>query len=430
MQKKKHILVVSQYFYPEQFRINDICQEWVKRGYQVTVVTGIPNYPEGRFYTGYGFFKRRTEKWNGVRIIRIPLIARGKTPVGMVVNYLSFVISSFLWVRFTKIKADYVFTFEVSPMTQALLGVWYSKKHKIPNYLYVQDLWPENVEIVTGIHSQLILKPIGKMVDYIYKNCDQIFATSPSFVKEICKRGAEAEKVHYWPQYAEEYYKPVKKSCIFEHIYFARNDATIDNVNAYDFRVKCGEVLAKDEDIKADIVVPVPDSGWAGAVGYSNESKLPLSEGLVKNRYVGRTFIKPIQEEREIGVKIKLNPLSNVVKGKSIVLVDDSVVRGTTSKLIVKSLRDAGASEIHLRITSPPVQYSCYYGIDTPHRSNLIASGNDVEYIREYIGCDSLKFLDIDLMIEATENKATFCKACFDGDYPVKKLDREELLSC
>lgn len=211
MQKKKHILVVSQYFYPEQFRINDICQEWVKRGYQVTVVTGIPNYPEGRFYTGYGFFKRRTEKWNGVRIIRIPLIARGKTPVGMVANYLSFVISSFLWVRFTKIKADYVFTFEVSPMTQALLGVWYSKKHKIPNYLYVQDLWPENVEIVTGIHSQLILKPIGKMVDYIYKNCDQIFATSPSFVKEICKREAEAEKVHYWPQYAEEFYKPLER---------------------------------------------------------------------------------------------------------------------------------------------------------------------------------------------------------------------------
>ena len=208
-----------------------------------------------------------------------------------------------------------------------------------------------------------------------------------------------------------ENYKPVKKSCIFEHIYFARNDATIDNVNAYDFRVKCGEVLAKDEDIKADIVVPVPDSGWAGAVGYSNESKLPLSEGLVKNRYVGRTFIKPTQEEREIGVKIKLNPLSNVVKGKSIVLVDDSVVRGTTSKLIVKSLRDAGASEIHLRITSPPVQYSCYYGIDTPHRSNLIASGNDVEYIREYIGCDSLKFLDIDLMVEATENESYFLQS-------------------
>lgn len=224
--------------------------------------------------------------------------------------------------------------------------------------------------------------------------------------------------------------KPMKKSCIFEHIYFARNDATIDKVNAYEFRVESGKILSQDEDINADMVVPVPDSGWPGAIGYANASGLPLTEALVKNRYVGRTFIKPTQEEREIGVKIKLNPLSNVVKGKSIVLVDDSVVRGTTSKLIVKSLRDAGASEIHLRITSPPVQYSCYYGIDTPHRSNLIASGNDVEYIREYIGCDSLKFLDIDLMIEATENKATFCKACFDGDYPVKKLDREELLSC
>ena len=153
---------------------------------------------------------------------------------------------------------------------------------------------------------------------------------------------------------------------------------------------------------------------------------------MVKNRYVGRTFIKPTQEEREIGVKIKLNPLSNVVKGKSIVLVDDSVVRGTTSKLIVKSLRDAGASEIHLRITSPPVQYSCYYGIDTPHRSNLIASGNDVEYIREYIGCDSLKFLDIEGMMSAagTGNEFKFCKACFDGNYPVKKIDKEEFLEC
>ncbi|MEG1311889.1 MAG: amidophosphoribosyltransferase [Romboutsia sp.] len=227
-----------------------------------------------------------------------------------------------------------------------------------------------------------------------------------------------------------ENYKPVKKSCIFEHIYFARNDATIDNVNVYDFRVKCGKILAKDEIINADIVVPVPDSGWAGAIGYSNASGLPVSEGLVKNRYVGRTFIKPTQEEREIAVKIKLNPLASIVKGKSVVLVDDSIVRGTTSKQIVKSLKDAGASEIHLRITSPPVEYSCYYGIDTPNRSKLIASNNNLEEIRAYIGCDSLKFLEIEGMIEATENKSTFCKACFDGDYPVKKIDREELLSC
>lgn len=230
--------------------------------------------------------------------------------------------------------------------------------------------------------------------------------------------------------YYSENYKPLKRSCIFEHIYFARNDATIDNVNVYDFRVRCGEILAKDETIKADLVVPVPDSGWAGAVGYSNASGLLISEGLVKNRYVGRTFIKPTQEEREIAVKIKLNPLSGIVKGKSIILIDDSIVRGTTSKQIVKSLKDAGASEIHLRITSPPVEYSCYYGIDTPNRSKLIASNNSIEEMREYIGCDSLKFLDIKGMIDATENKATFCKACFDGDYPVKKIDKEELLSC
>lgn len=208
---RTHILVVSQYFYPENFRINDICQEWVKRGYKVTVVTGIPNYPEGKFYKGYGYLKKRTEKWNGMTIIRIPLIPRGKSSVGMVANYLSFVISAFLWAKFTKIKADYIFTFEVSPMTQALLGVWYKKRFKVPNYLYVQDLWPDNVETVTGIHNPMVLKPIRKMVNYIYKHCDQIFATSPSFVEEIQKWVNDKDKVHYWPQYAEDFYRPVKR---------------------------------------------------------------------------------------------------------------------------------------------------------------------------------------------------------------------------
>lgn len=211
MQKKKHILVLSQYFYPEPFRINDMCIEWVKRGYKVTVLTGIPNYPYGKFYEGYGYTKKRFEKWNGMDIIRIPLIPRGKSSIGMVLNYFSFVGSGFLWKCFTKIKADYVFMFEVSPMTQALVGVWYAKKHKIPCYLYVQDLWPENVEIVTGIHSKLVLGPIGKMVDYIYKNCDKIFATSQSFVEEIVKRGVAKNKVEFWPQYAEEFYQPLER---------------------------------------------------------------------------------------------------------------------------------------------------------------------------------------------------------------------------
>lgn len=220
--------------------------------------------------------------------------------------------------------------------------------------------------------------------------------------------------------------KSVKRSCIFEHIYFARNDATIDGVNAYDFRIKCGEILAKEDGIDADIVVPVPDSGWPGAIGYSNESGIKVSEALVKNRYVGRTFIKPTQEEREIAVKIKLNPLKRMIEGKSIVLVDDSIVRGTTSKRLVQSLREAGAREIHLRVTSPPVAYSCYYGIDTPNRENLIASNHSVEEMRKHIGCDSLKFLDIEGMLEATNSDTTFCKACFDGEYEVKIIDKED----
>ena len=206
---QRHILVISQYFYPEQFRINDMCREWVNRGHKVTVVTGIPNYPQGEFYKGYGWFKNRRETWNGVEIIRLPLIARGQGSVRLVLNYLSFVVSGFFWSHFTGLKADYVFTFEVSPMTQALLGVWFAKRRKIPNYLYVQDLWPENVEIVTGIHSKAVLGPISRMVNYIYKHCNAIFATSPSFVTDIQKRcSCQEQKVHYLPQYAEDFYKP------------------------------------------------------------------------------------------------------------------------------------------------------------------------------------------------------------------------------
>lgn len=257
MNKKKHILVVSQYFYPEQFRINDICTEWVKHGYKVTVLTGIPNYPQGEYFEGYDLVHKRTEEWNGIRIIRIPLIPRGHNSIGLVANYFSFVISGFIWKSLTKIKADYVFTFEVSPMTQALIGVWYAKKNKIPHYLYVQDLWPENVEIVTGIHSPFILKPIGKMVDYIYKNCDQIFATSPSFVKEICKRGVDEEKVHYWPQYAEEFYRPMEKKAVPEipddgsfKIIFTGNIGTAQGL---EILPRTAELL-KDENVKFVVV--------------------------------------------------------------------------------------------------------------------------------------------------------------------------------
>lgn len=214
MKPKKHILVVSQYFYPETFRINDMCLEWVKRGYKVTVVTGIPNYPMGKTFKGYGITKKRHEIWNGIEIYRIPLIPRGSGSLGMIANYLSFMVSGMLAGKMKNIKADLVFSFEVSPMTQVMTGISFAKKLHVPHYLYVQDLWPENVITVTGIKNPFVIKPIDKMVDYIYKNSDEIFATSPSFVEAICNRkvAVNREKVHYWPQYAEEFYKPIDKN--------------------------------------------------------------------------------------------------------------------------------------------------------------------------------------------------------------------------
>ena len=207
----RHILVISQYFYPEEFRINDICKEWVKRGHKVTVVTGIPNYPQGRFYKGYSWCKRRKENYEGIHIIRLPLIPRGHNSLMLAFNYVSFVVSGFFWNLFTRIRADRVFIFEVSPMTQALVGVWYAKRRKIPCYIYVQDLWPENVEIVTGIHNKYLIGAIAKMVDYIYSACQGIFATSPSFQRLIEKRCRDAGKVFYLPQYAESFYRPMER---------------------------------------------------------------------------------------------------------------------------------------------------------------------------------------------------------------------------
>lgn len=213
---KKRILVISQYFYPENFRINDICEEWVKRGYHVTVLTGIPNYPQGRYFEGYGLFKNRRENYKGIDIVRIPLTPRGHNAITLALNYLSFVISGFFWAFFTRMDADYVFIFEVSPMTQALPGVWFAKRRKIPCYLYVQDLWPENFEVLSGIKSKWIIRVVGSMVDYIYARCTKIFTTSRSFIHAIAGRGVERSKLEYWPQYAEDFYQPLPKSKIKE----------------------------------------------------------------------------------------------------------------------------------------------------------------------------------------------------------------------
>ncbi len=205
----KHILIVSQYFYPETFRINDIAEEWVKRGYKVTVLTAIPNYPEGKFYKGFGLFKRKRETYKGIEVKRLNIFPRGKTKILLMLNYISFVLSGFFWKSITSLKPDLVFIFEVSPMTQALPGVWFAKRRKIPSYIYVQDLWPENLEVIANLKNKKVISAINKMVDYIYENCTTIFVTSKSFRTNIINRNIPKNKVVYWPQYAEEFCKPI-----------------------------------------------------------------------------------------------------------------------------------------------------------------------------------------------------------------------------
>lgn len=214
--------------------------------------------------------------------------------------------------------------------------------------------------------------------------------------------------------------------CIFEYVYFARNDSIIDNQSVYDARIQMGRELAKENtEIHPDIVISVPDSGTAAAVGYAMEAGVPFMEGLTKNRYVGRTFIQPTQKQRSNAVRLKLNPVRSVVAGKSVVMVDDSIVRGTTSGKIVKLLKEAGAREVHVCISSPPVTDSCYYGIDTSERKELIAARCTEEEICRYIGADSLHYISMDGMKRAI-NKIDpdgLCCACFSADYPDKADD-------
>ncbi len=208
----KHILVYSQYFFPEQFRINDICLELVNRGFKVSVVTGIPNYPEGKFYDGYNWNSRRRENWNGIEIYRMPIFERRKNKLNLVLNYSSFVLASKLLERNLPKDIDAIFTYEVSPMTQALPAVWYAKKLGVPHYLYVMDLWPENVIAVTNTKNRMVVKSIDTMVDYIYKNTEVILASSNSFVENIINRGISTNKVKFWPQYAEDTYSVKEKN--------------------------------------------------------------------------------------------------------------------------------------------------------------------------------------------------------------------------
>lgn len=214
--------------------------------------------------------------------------------------------------------------------------------------------------------------------------------------------------------------KADKRLCLFEIIYFARPDSRLDNKSIYLSRIEAGKQLAREAYVDGDIVIGAPDSGTIPAIGYAEESKIPYAEGLIKNRYVGRTFIEPTQELREQGVRIKLNVLKENVAGKRVILVDDSIVRGTTIKRTIEMIRNAGAKEIHVRIASPPVLHSCHLGMDTPTRKNLIAAQIEVEEIRELIKADSLVYLSLDGLLKAAGG-SNFCTGCLNGHYPISR---------
>ena len=233
----------------------------------------------------------------------------------------------------------------------------------------------------------------------------------PGEILVFSQNGVKSRKEHCGKQ--------KQKTCIFEYIYFARPDSVIDGVSVHKSRMKAGELLAESYPVEADIVIGVPDSGMDAALGYANKSGIPYGIGLIKNKYIGRTFISPGQNERLDQVRIKLSPVKNVINGKRVILIDDSIVRGTTSKRIVKLLRDAGAKEIHMRISAPPFLHPCYYGTDIDSEENLIACHHNMEEIADMIGVDSLGYLEIEKLSKLIDNNE-YCAACFTGEYPTK----------
>ena len=226
--------------------------------------------------------------------------------------------------------------------------------------------------------------------------------------------------------------KREQKFCIFEYIYFARPDSMVEGCNVYQVRKEIGAELARESHVDADIVVPVPDSGVPAAIGYASQANIPFELGIIRNHYVGRTFIEPSDQIRHLGVKLKHNANQGDIKGKKVILVDDSIVRGTTSEKIVTMVRDVGASEVHMRISSPPTTNSCYYGIDTPEREKLLAANLSIEEMAKHIGADTLSFITMDGLYRAVGESARvteepqYCDACFSGDYPIELTDQED----
>lgn len=213
---------------------------------------------------------------------------------------------------------------------------------------------------------------------------------------------------------------PEPKGCVFEYVYLARPDTTIAGRSVHATRVEIGRRLAAEHPVQADLVIPVPESGTPAAIGYAQASGIPYGSGLVKNAYVGRTFIQPSQTIRQLGIRLKLNPLRDVIRGKRLVVVDDSIVRGNTQRALVRMLRESGALEVHVRIASPPVRWPCFYGIDFASRAELVANGLDFDGIRRSIGADSLGYVSLEALVAASEQpRSRLCAACFDGDYPI-----------
>ena len=239
------------------------------------------------------------------------------------------------------------------------------------------------------------------------------------------EREIEPGEIIYFDKGGVKSYKPftpVKQSpCVFEFIYFARPDSLIFGKNVYEIRKELGRQLAREYPIEADIVIPVPDSGMPAAIGYAQEAGIPIELGLIRNHYVGRTFIEPKQSIRHFGVKIKLNPVREILKGKRVVVIDDSIVRATTGRKIIKMIRSGGATQIHFLISSPPTRYPCFYGIDTPTKKELIANSHSIEEIKKYITCDSLGYLSMKGLRKVVgHDNEPYCYACFDGHYPVE----------
>jgi len=214
---------------------------------------------------------------------------------------------------------------------------------------------------------------------------------------------------------------PKRSTCIFEYVYLARPDSRMQGITVHEARVEMGRKLGAEHPVDADLVIAVPTTGHSAAQGYSQVTGIPYGDGIYKNAYVGRTFIQPSQSLRDRGVKLKLNPLPDSIRGKRLVVIDDSIVRGTTTKQVVTMLREAGATEVHIRVTCPPLQWPCFYGIDMPTRQELIAADLTVDQIRSYVGADSLGYLSLDGMVTAAGGeKESFCRACFDGEYPIE----------